>query len=151
MIVDPHNQPLEALPFVSSRARAQTCEIIRRVFDATRREQPYNFRAMLHLTTQSRPSLLLEMSASVVHTRSDVVVILTGREVDSGLAGLLHEVESTTTSEEERNRDLWGELPRHGPVPEDGCSNISSLTLPSGVSLARDRGGEQNTGAMIIN
>ena len=84
---DPSDLPLEALPFVHARAKDQCLSAIHRVFEATAEQE--NVQIMLNLVTLNGPTLLA-MVAYVVRTESDAFVILTGREVDSGLAGLLH-------------------------------------------------------------
>ena len=116
---DPCGLLLEALPFVHARARDQCLSAIRRVFNATAEQE--NVQIMLNLVTLNGPTLLA-MVANVVRTEStSVLVILTGREVDSGLAGLLHASESVTS-----DADIRVQLD-HGSSETD----ISSITGPS--------------------
>ena len=115
---DPRDLLLEALPFVHARARDQCLSAIRRVFDATAEQE--NVQIMLNLATLNGPTLLA-MVANVVRTESSVFVILTGREVDSGLAGLLHASESVTS-----DADIRVQLD-HGSSETD----VSSITGPS--------------------
>ena len=114
LIADPRNQLLGTLPFLSASGRDQCQAIVRRAFDATDDNYQRNVYVMLHLKTKNGPTLL-EMIANVVHTDSDSVVILTGREVDSSLTGLLHHEGSVAPSEPESITD----------------SIISSVTMPS--------------------
>ena len=96
LITDPRDQLLGALPFVHARARNQCYGAIRRAFDDTTGEQT-SVQVMLHLATRNGPTLM-EMIANVVRNESELLVILTGREVESSLAGLLHNEGSTTES-----------------------------------------------------
>jgi hypothetical protein len=89
LVGDPRDQLLTALPFASPSDGIRCHNAIRRVFDAT----DENVQVMLNLSTLNGPALL-EMVANVVRTESDVLIFLTGREVDSALAGLLHNSES---------------------------------------------------------
>ena len=79
-------------------ARDQCLNAIRRAFDDTAREQE-SVRVMLHLATRNGPTLM-EMVANVVRNGSELVAILTGREVDSGLAGLLHKCKNEGSATE---------------------------------------------------
>lgn len=114
LIADPRNQLLGTLPFSSASGRDQCQAVVRRAFDATDDKHQRNVYVMLHLKTKNGPTLL-EMIANVVQIDSDSVVILTGREVDSSLTGLLHHEGSVAPSEPESITD----------------SIISSVTMPS--------------------
>ena len=118
LLDDPRTLLLEALPFVHTHARNQCHIAIRRVFDAP--AEHGSVQIMLNLATLKRPTLLA-MVANIVRTESSVLVILTGREVDSGLAGLLHNSGSVT----EGDADIGVQL-GHG-------TTVSSLTLPSEI------------------
>ena len=72
------------LPFVTPRARAQFCNAILRQI---RSSQPRT-EMLLHLATQNG-TVLLEMAVQVTGVGSERCVILIGREVNSGLAGLV--------------------------------------------------------------
>ena len=106
-----------------TRARDQCYNAIRRAIVAT--EGRENVQVMLHLSTVNG-AVLLEMVATVVRTESKVVAILTGREVDSALAGLLHTAGSVTESDADIRASE---------------TDISSITLPSGLPLLVGRGG----------
>ena len=127
MIADPRDQHLGTLSFSSTHAKDQFQEMIRQAFDAT---DGGSVTIMLHLNTKQGP-VLLQMMANVVHTESDAAVILTGRELDSGLAGLIHNAETATQSEPESILE----------------STISSLTMPS--VFAEPSMGESNKGSTI--
>ena len=146
LIGDPRDQLLEALPFVHTRARDQCHSAIRRAFGAIAEQE--NVQILLNLATLNGPTLLA-MVANVARIGSSDLVILWGREVDSGLAGLLHTSESVTGSDGDITRRV--QLDR-GSSEADGSSiggseaNVSSLTGPSdSPSLAggRDTGGDQ--------
>ena len=98
LITDPRDRLFGALPFVNDFARDQCLNAIRRAFDDTAREQE-SVRVMLHLATRNGPTLM-EMVANVVRNGSELVAILTGREVDSGLAGLLHKCKNEGSATE---------------------------------------------------
>ena len=128
LIGDPRDQLLEALPFVHTRARDQCHSVIRRAFGAIAEQE--NVQILLNLATLNGPRLLA-MVAYVVRTESSDLVILWGREVDSGLAGLLHTSESVTGSDGDIQLD-------RGSSEAD----VSSITGPSdSSSLAGGRGG----------
>ena len=93
LVDDPRDQLITALPFVNPSAGIRCHNAIRQVFDA--RIEQENVQIVLNLETLNGPTLL-EMVANVVRTESNVLVILTGREVDSALASLLHNPESVT-------------------------------------------------------
>jgi hypothetical protein len=118
LLDDPRTLLLEALPFVHTRARDQCHIAIRRVFDAPAEQG--SVQIMLNLATFKGPTLLA-MVANIVRTESSVLVILTGREVDSGLAGLLHNSGSVTESDADIGVQLG-----HG-------TTMSSITLPSEI------------------
>ena len=119
LISDPRDLPLEALPFVHARTGEQCRSTIRRVFDATAGQE--NVPIMLHFNTKKGPKLL-QMVANVVRVEREALVVLTGREVDSGLAGLLHRAGSVRESD----HYIEGRFDRDGSE-----TDVSSITLPS--------------------
>jgi len=120
LIGNPCNQLLEVFPFVHARARAQCLSAIRWVFDATAEQE--NVPVMLNVFTLNGPALLA-MVANIVRTENNALVILTGCEVDSGLAGFVCPSEYVTESD----AVILGELDCSG-------SEISSTTLHSDFS-----------------
>ena len=116
---DPCGQALTSLPFVSPSAGIRCHNAIRKVFGASTKQE--NVQIMLHLRTLNGATLL-EMLANVVRAESEVLDILTGREVDSALAGLLHRAGSVTGND--------GYTPSI-QVDSDSDTDISSITLPS--------------------
>ena len=122
LIGDPRDLFLEALSFVHARARDQYRSAIRRAFDATAEQE--NVQIMVNLATLNGP-VLLAMVANVGRTDSSVLAILTGREVDSSLAGLLHIPEPVTESDV---GDIRVQLDRSD-------ADASSITLPSDSPL----------------
>ena len=121
LIGDLRNMFLGALPFAHARARDQCHSAIRRVFDATAEQE--HVQIMLNLATLKGPTLLA-MVANVVRTDSSVLVVLTGREVDSDLAGLLHNSELVADG----GADIRVRLDR-----DSSETDISSITLSAGL------------------
>ena len=117
LIGNPCNQLLEVFPFVHARARDQCLSAIRWVFDATAEQE--NVPVMLNVFTLNGPALL-EMVANIVRTENNALVILTGRAVDSGLAGFVYDSEPVTESDAVTRGEL-----------DCGGSEISSITLQS--------------------
>ena len=132
LIGDPRDQLLEALPFVHTRARDQCHSAIRRAFGAIAEQE--NVQIMLYLATLNGPRLLA-MVANVVRTESSDLVILWGREVDSGLAGLLHTSESVTGSD--------GDILHDRGSSEAGVSSVTGPSDSPSLAGGRDGGGDQ--------
>ena len=155
LITDPCDQLLAALPFVHARARNQCLTAVCRAFNDATGEQK-SVQVMLHLATRHGPTLM-EFLANVVRNESESCAILTGREVDSSLASLLHERSATAESAvaacetaddgnedgdrssngflelgpARRGRDGEVPLPANGGMGEEetASSTISSLTM----------------------
>ena len=121
LIGDPRNMFLGALPFAHARARDQCHSAIRRVVDATAEQE--HVQIMLNLATLNGPTLLA-MVANVVRTDSSVLVVLTGREVDSDLAGLLYNSELVADG----GADFRVRLDR-----DSSETDVSSITLSLGL------------------
>ena len=129
--VSPPDLPLGALSFVNVRARDQCQRVLAQLFDATAMQEQKNVQIMLHLNTRNGATLL-EMVANVVHSDSQLLVVLTGRQLDSGLAGLLQ----STGSEEESDGNLGcksSSSVRLDGETADDVSSISCISLPSGL------------------
>ena len=88
LIMDPRDAHLAALPFIHARARNQCLDAIRRAFEVYTGEQE-SVSVILHLLTRKGPKLM-SMVANVVRNESELLVILTGREVECSLATLVH-------------------------------------------------------------
>ena len=89
MFADPLNQVLSDLPFAHSRAEARCHGAICRAFNTPSDEPESSTQTvLLHLITPNRP-ILLEMEASVLAAGAERWVILSGREVNAELAGLI--------------------------------------------------------------
>ena len=127
LIGNPRDQLLEALPFVHARARDQCYRAIRRAFDVTAEEA--NMQIVLSFATPNGPALLA-MVATVVRTESNDLAILTGREVDPGLAGLLHiKSESAADNDVDTNRvELSSQTINSVELSSE--TDVSSITLP---------------------
>ena len=132
LITDPHDRFLDTLPFVHTRAKKQFIDTIRRVFGDTTGEQK-SVQVMLHLSTRKGPKLM-EMLANIGRNESEFRVILTGREVDSSLAGLLFDHEgSAKESAVAASKSKYDD-------DESGCdaqtvaeNESSSIGAPSGL------------------
>lgn len=90
MIEDPTDQLLTALPFVSPCAGLLCHNLISRAVNAP--EAPGSADnaqvIMLHLHAKNGP-VLLEMAPTAVGTGHERCVVMTGREVNANLAGLI--------------------------------------------------------------
>ena len=117
MIEDPTDQLLTALPFASPCVGIRCHNTIRRTFVTGEQE---SVQVMLHLMTRNG-NTLLEMVAN--KSIGSDIVILTGREVDYNLAGLLQEAKSGRTV-----------------CSDSEISDLSSLTSPSSVAHRGGRG-----------
>jgi hypothetical protein len=133
LVSDPHDRLLEALPFIHTRASNQCQNVIRQTFDATGAQE--NVPVVLHLHARNGTALLLQMVANIVHTESKTLAVLTGREIPSELAGLIHLKGSASQSEAETM------------VPfehDNGETESGSMSLQS---LVQDRGGNRDDGS----
>ena len=130
----PVGQNISDLPFVNgSAAGRRVQEHLRQILTGPKENMSGQAQTlMLHLRTKTGP-VLLEMSANVLDTEMGRVVMMTGREIDNGLAGLIA-CESVALDEGSGYHD-------GGRNANDGASesNISSLTMPP-LSLS-DSGG----------
>ena len=131
LIGDPKDQLLEVLPFVHTRARDQCHSAIRRLFDAITEQE--NVQIMLNLATPNGPTLLA-MAANVVRTESNVLVLLTGREVDCALADLIHTSGSVPESDVDIRVQIRGSS-------ETDFSSITGSSESSSL-LVRGHGGQ---------
>jgi hypothetical protein len=144
LIGNPRDQLLEALPFVHARARDQCYRAIRRAFDVTAEEA--NMQIMLSFATPNGPALL-DMVATVVRTESNDFAILTGREVDPGLAGLLqNKSESAADNDVDTNRVELNSQTINSVVLSSE-TDVSSITLPSFPSLLQVGGVVSDSGS----
>ena len=127
LVSDPRDQLLGELPFVNTRAFLKCQAAIRQAFDDAAGEKE-NVQVMLHLNTRNG-NTLLEMVANIVRSESDVVVILTGRQIDSNLAGLLHHNDQEGSVSE---ADLAGVLHVNNGFEMGSqleSSSVSSITM----------------------
>ena len=88
MLQNPVGWLVSDLPFVNAADGHQLEQFLKRIFEVpAEREHAQTF--MLYIHTQNR-QVLLEMAASRVFvTESEPIVVMTGRQVDSDLAGLM--------------------------------------------------------------
>jgi hypothetical protein len=114
MQVDPEGLLLTDLPFVNANDGAELYEKAEKVFESPA-EHDNTRPCMLHLRTQSGAAVLLEMTLNVFITTSESLIVMAGREVDSGLAGFLR-------NDEEGSVTARSELVQ---------SSISSVTMSS--------------------
>ena len=147
LLVDPVGELLLKLPFASAGAGTRFNSYLRQMFTSSAEN---THAAMLHIQTKNGP-VLLEMAATPVGKASGKIIVLVGREVDSGLAGLIH-----------HGSDIESELPADPSRPsnssphdddEDRASEISSLTAqtfdlrePEGASAREQTSQPKRTG-----
>ena len=133
------------LPFVAPRSRTQFCDAIVRQM----RSPHSHLKMFLHLATQ-HGTMLLEMASQSASVGSERYVILIGREVSSGLAGLVVDQSSAAPLEESASDGddvAVGEITNNESTPNNSVvvlensgsrsgatmSIISDVTLPSGI------------------
>ena len=114
MQVNPEGLLLTDLPFVNANDGAELYEKAEKIFESPA-EHDNTRPCMLHLRTQSGAAVLLEMTLNVFITTSESLIVMAGREVDSGLAGFLR-------NDEEGSVTARSELVQ---------SSISSVTMSS--------------------
>ena len=147
LLVDPVGELVLKLPFASARTETRFSSFLRQMFTSGAEN---THAAMLHIQTKNGP-VLLEMAATPVGKASGKIIVLVGREVDSGLAGLIH-----------HGSDIESELPADPSRPsnssphdddEDRASEISSLTAqtfdlrePEGASAREQTSQPKRTG-----
>jgi hypothetical protein len=88
MLVDPMENLVSDLPFVNALTGSSFREHILQSFSVSHHKQDCEQVMLLHLYSQTGP-VLLEMVVNVVVVDSKPYAVLTGREVDSGLATLI--------------------------------------------------------------
>jgi len=88
IFADPTNHVLSDLPFARMRSGAQCNDAIRRTFSLPSDDPEIARSILLHLSTLNGP-VLLEMEARVLAGRAERMVVLTGRELNAELAGLI--------------------------------------------------------------
>ena len=154
MALNPVGCLLSDLPFVNASDGYRLHRVLGRIFEApARHEHTRTF--MLHMFAGNRHVLLDMVAAHVSVTESESIIVMTGRVVDSGLAGLM--ACKSAMSPSEANHDVVNEDEvlrsvsqagsikggddngdgSHDPVPpahDKVCSAISSITMPSMVS-----------------
>ena len=85
--MDPVGRFITDLPFVNARDGATWQDKVGIIFEAPA-EHDKSQTLMLHLCVPNG-TVLLEMTLGVFVTASESIIVMTGREVESGLAGLL--------------------------------------------------------------
>ena len=120
MHVDPVGRFLTDLPFVNARDGAKWQQNVIRIFEAPA-EHDNARTSMLHLCTQNG-TMLLEVTLDVFVTASESIIVMTGREVESGLAGLLRNHYGCSGTPSESGARV---------LIERESSDISSLTMSS--------------------
>ena len=105
------------LPFINEHAASSFGEVVHQMLSSEEEDQDTQS-AVLYLRTVAS-ALLLEMTATVVGTMSTRVVILTGRQMDPALAGLIGLYRQPIVSS-------------HSGEGSKSETDISSLTMPTG-------------------
>ena len=134
MHVDPVGRFITDLPFVNARDGATWQDKVGIIFEAPA-EHDHARTLLLHLGIQNG-TVLLEMTLDVFVTASESIIVMTGREIESGLASLLRNnggagTTSTGTPSEPSVGTPAPSEPGAGAPSEPGSSNISSVTMSS--------------------
>ena len=134
MHVDPVGRFMTDLPFVNARDGATWQEKVRIIFEAPE-EHDHAWTLLLHLNIQNG-TVLLEMTLDVFVTASESIIVVRGREIESGLASLLcnnggAETTSAGTPGEPSVRTPAPSESGAGTPSEPASSNISSVTMLS--------------------
>ena len=119
MQVDPLGRLLTDLPFVNTNDGIALLEKVGRIFESP--DEPDDEQdnlCILHLRTQRRGAVLLEMTMNVFVTTEESIIIMVGRELDSGLAGFLRNEHDSVMERHLFQQDL----------NETNSSTVSSLT-----------------------
>jgi hypothetical protein len=115
MLHNPVGCLVSDLPFVNDRAQTRACEVIRRKMVM---KTAMKSTVMLHLRARNGP-ILLEMLADALGAEfEDAAIVLTGRALESGMAGLLFSSSSGNDDDDRASGSM--------------VSGISSLTT-SGI------------------
>ena len=134
MVGDPVGSLLSDLPFVDARDLLRLRRFLRRITDGSGERDPTQTTFMLHLLTEHMQSALLEMVGTLIRgTGSEPLVVLTGRHVDPGLAGLIvcDSETNSVVSQEHRSASQAGSDPTVYSDDGKADSIVSSLTTPS--------------------
>ena len=117
MLHNPVGCLVSDLPFVNDRAQTQACEVIRRKIVMSAKTAMKST-VMLHLRARNGP-VLLEMLADALGAEfEDAAIVLTGRALESDMAGLLFSSDSGNDDDDRASGSM--------------VSGISSLTT-SGI------------------
>ena len=118
LLTDPTDEIFSDLPFVHAHIRAKCMVTILRVLD-TSEEQKVQA-VMMHIRGIHGP-VLLEMVADVLVKGSEPFAVLTGREVNCDLAGLITSGSSTTGTNDDN-------IITHEP-PDPSVSDLSGVSV----------------------
>jgi hypothetical protein len=149
LLANPVGRHFRKLPFVKKDEQAKLEIYFKRIFDEPGKHASVQT-VMMHLYTRSGP-VLLEMLSTVVSTesvagleRDDLIIVLTGREVEHGLAGLIA-CESIVSGNDADDDNSDGRA-NHGTSinsrNNQGSSIVYGILGPS-VSVANDDAGEE--------
>jgi hypothetical protein len=145
MVTNPVGCRLSDLPFKDANDWSRLHRFLGQICDAPH-QHDHTRTFMLHLAAQNR-HVLFEMTATLIHgTDIEPLVVLTGRQVDANLAGLLMARENTAAESSSTNEDSGpGEsVSQSGSIYGDDADNyasdVSSLTTTTlnPPSSARD-------------
>ena len=135
--IHPVGHHLSELPFVSERSGKKLYSVIGEMFDTPESADQNNpQRIMLYLHAKSG-AVLLEMAAHVAGTGSSMVIVMTGRQVESDLGGLIADEQSNSNYVSNYGSgDSHSEGNAGGYGGYECESEVSSLTAPSLISRA---------------
>ena len=149
MVANPVGCHLSDLPFKDANDWSQLHRFLGQICDAPH-EHDHTRTFMLHLAAQNR-DVLFEMTATLIHAESGPVIVLTGRQVDANLAGLLMARKNVSVESSTNEDNDPGELPTLRSVSQSSSiygdgndnafdGNASWATMPtvmSGRTLVR--------------
>ena len=131
MLQNPVGCLLSDLPFVNDCARTRVCEVIRRKLVIVR-QQKHDELVLLHLRSRNGP-VLLEMVAGALGAEfEDATIVLTGRALESDMAGLLFSNSVSGNDEDDRVSSSMVSGTSSLTTPAvNAPSEISSISIPS--------------------
>ena len=135
MVVNPVGCRLSDLPFKDANDGSQLNRFLGQICDAPH-EHDHTRTFMLHLAAQNR-DVLFEMTATLIHAESGPVIVLTGRQVDANLAGLLMARKNVSVESSTNEDNDPGELPMLRSVSQSGSMDNDPGELPTLRSVSQ--------------